>query len=186
MPPWIGGSFIAWGRRNCTAVSVRRPAATPLSRSTVARSGPNPNSSVTRSTSSPGPPTFTATTFISGRSSKRPGVTGAKLVVIDPYRTRTAGLADWHVPINPGTDVALALGLMHVIVRDGLHDRDYIARYAEGFDELEKRLPEYTPERVAQWTGISRDDIERSAREYATTRPASIRLNYGIQRSQLS
>ena len=109
---------------------------------------------------------------------------GAKLVVIDPYRTRTAGLADWHIAINPGTDVALALGLMHVIVRDGLHDRDYIARYAEGFDELEKRLPEYTPERVAQWTGVSRDDIERLAREYATTRPAAIRLNYGIQRSQ--
>jgi anaerobic selenocysteine-containing dehydrogenase len=109
---------------------------------------------------------------------------GAKLIVIDPYSTRTARLADWHIPINPGTDVALALGLMHVIVRDGLHDRDYIARYAEGFDELEKRLPEYTPKRVAQWTGISRDDIERLAREYATTRPASIRLNYGIQRSQ--
>ncbi len=109
---------------------------------------------------------------------------GAKLVVIDPYRTRTAGLADWHIAINPGTDVALALGLMHVIVRDGLHDRDYIDRYAEGFDELEKRLPEYTPERVAQWTGVSRDDIERLAREYATTRPAAIRLNYGIQRSQ--
>ena len=79
---------------------------------------------------------------------------GAKLVVIDPYRTRTARLADWHMAINPGTDVALALGLMHVIVRDGLHDSDYIAQYAEGFDELEKRLPEYTPERVAQWTGI--------------------------------
>ena len=109
---------------------------------------------------------------------------GAKLVVIDPYRTRTAGVADWHIAINPGTDVALALGLMHVIVRDGLHDRDYIARYAEGFDELEKRLPEYTPERVAQWTGVSRDDIERLAREYATTHPAAIRLNYGIQRSQ--
>ena len=65
-----------------------------------------------------------------------------------------------------------------------MHDRDYIARYAEGFDELEKRLPEYTPERVAQWTGVSREDIERLAREYATTRPAAIRLNYGIQRSQ--
>jgi anaerobic selenocysteine-containing dehydrogenase len=109
---------------------------------------------------------------------------GAKLVVIDPYRTRTARLADWHIPINPGTDVALALGLMHVIVREGWHDTDYIARYAEGFDELEKRLPEYPPERVAQWTGIAKEDIERLAREYATTRPAVIRLNYGIQRAQ--
>jgi anaerobic selenocysteine-containing dehydrogenase len=109
---------------------------------------------------------------------------GAKLVVIDPYRTRTARLADWHIPINPGTDVALALGLMHVIVREGWHDADYIARYAEGFDELQKRLPEYSPERVAQWTGIAKEDIERLAREYATTRPAVIRLNYGIQRAQ--
>ncbi len=109
---------------------------------------------------------------------------GAKLVVIDPYRTRTARVADWHIPINPGTDVALAMGLMHIIVREGWHDADYLARYAEGFDELEKRLPEYTPERVARWTGIAQDDIERLAREYATTRPAAIRLNYGIQRAQ--
>src|SRR5215472_14160690 len=109
---------------------------------------------------------------------------GAKLVVIDPYRTRTAAIADWHLPINPGTDVALALGLMHVIVREGWHDEDYIARCAEGFDELKQRLPEYTPERVAQWTGVPREDIERLAREYATTRPAIIRLNYGIQRAQ--
>ncbi len=109
---------------------------------------------------------------------------GAKLVVIDPYRTRTAKVADWHIPINPGTDVALALGLMHIIVRDGLHDRDYIERYSEGFDELQKRLPRYTPERVSEWTGISKDDIELLAHEYATVRPAAIRLNYGIQRSQ--
>ena len=109
---------------------------------------------------------------------------GAKLVVIDPYRTRTARVADWHIPINPGTDVALALGLMHIIVRDGLHDADYIARYTEGFDELQKRLPKYTPEQVSQWTGIPVGDIERLAHEYATSRPAVIRVNYGIQRSQ--
>jgi len=109
---------------------------------------------------------------------------GAKLVVIDPYRTRTAAVADWHIPIHPGTDVALALGLMHVIVREGWHDEDYLSRYAEGFDELKKRLPEYTPERVAHWTGIAKEDIECLAREYATTRPAAIRLNYGIQRVQ--
>src|SRR6516162_7949698 len=109
---------------------------------------------------------------------------GARLVVIDPYRTRTARVADWHLAVNPGTDVALALGLMHVIVRDGLHDADYIGKYVEGFDELQQRLPDYPPERVAHWTGISRHDIERLAREYAMHRPAVIRLNYGIQRSQ--
>ncbi len=75
-------------------------------------------------------------------------------------------------------------GLMHIMVRDGLHDRDYLAKYADGFDELEKRLPQYTPQRVSQWTGIAQEDIERLAREYATSRPAAIRLNYGIQRSQ--
>ncbi|HZP24419.1 MAG TPA: molybdopterin-dependent oxidoreductase [Terriglobales bacterium] len=109
---------------------------------------------------------------------------GAKLVVIDPYRTRTARAADWHIAINPGTDVALALGMMHVIVREGWHDADYIARYAEGFDELQKRLPDYTPQRVAQLTGMTAEEVERLAREYALTRPAAIRLNYGIQRVQ--
>ena len=109
---------------------------------------------------------------------------GAKLVVIDPYRTRTARVADWHIPINPGTDVALAMGMMHIILRDGLHDADYIARYSEGFDELQKRLPKYTPAQVSEWTGISAADIELLAHEYATQRPAAIRLNYGIQRSQ--
>src|SRR5271165_5219363 len=108
---------------------------------------------------------------------------GAKLVVIDPYRTRTARVADWHIPINPGTDVALAMGMMHIIVRDGLHDGDYIEKYAEGFDELQKRLPKYTPEQVSEWTGIPKIDIELLAHEYATTRPAAIRVNYGIQRT---
>ena len=109
---------------------------------------------------------------------------GAKLVVIDPYATRTARLADWHIPINPGSDAALALGMLHIIVRDGLHHRDYIERHAEGFDELQARLPRYTPDRVAHWTGIPATDIERLAHEYATVRPAAIRLNYGVQRSQ--
>jgi anaerobic selenocysteine-containing dehydrogenase len=109
---------------------------------------------------------------------------GAKLVVIDPYRTRTARVADWYIPINPGTDVALAMGLMHIIVRDGLQDADYLERYADGFDELQKRLPKYTPQQVSQWTGIPEADIETLAHEYATERPAAIRLNYGIQRTQ--
>ncbi len=108
---------------------------------------------------------------------------GATLVVIDPYRTRTARVADWHIAVNPSTDVALAMGMMHIIVRDGLHDEDYIARYADGFEELQKRLPKYTPKQVSEWTGIPAKDIERLAHEYATARPAAIRLNYGIQRT---
>jgi len=109
---------------------------------------------------------------------------GAKLVVIDPYATRTARLADWHISIRPGTDAALALGLMHIIIRDSLYDRDYVAAHTHGFDQLKTRAAECTPERVSQWTGIATEDIERLAHEYATTVPAVIRMNYGIQRSE--
>jgi anaerobic selenocysteine-containing dehydrogenase len=109
---------------------------------------------------------------------------GAKLVVIDPYRTRTAECADWFLPINPGTDTALALGMMHVIIGENLHDSDYVSKYTLGFEQLREKVKEYTPERVAQWTGIAADDIRKLAREYATTRPAVIRLNYGVQRSE--
>ena len=109
---------------------------------------------------------------------------GARLVVIDPYRTRTAKAADWYIPIQPGTDTALALGLMRIIIEEGLCDEDYVARHTHGFDALREHVQPYTPEHVAGLTGIPAADIERLAREYATTPPAVIRLNYGIQRSQ--
>jgi anaerobic selenocysteine-containing dehydrogenase len=109
---------------------------------------------------------------------------GAKLVVIDPYRTRTAACADWYLPINPGTDAALALAMMHVIIGEKLYDADYVERYTIGFEQLCVKVQEYTPERVAKWTGIAATDIEKLAREYATTHPAVIRLNYGVQRSE--
>src|SRR5882672_10971073 len=109
---------------------------------------------------------------------------GAKLVVIDPYRTRTAACADWYLPINPGTDAALALGMMHIIINDGLHDADYVSRYTLGFDDLREKVQEYPPDRVAAWTGISAADVTKLAREYATVRPAVIRTNYGVQRSE--
>jgi anaerobic selenocysteine-containing dehydrogenase len=109
---------------------------------------------------------------------------GAKLVVIDPYRTRTAECADWYLPINPGTDAALALGMMHVIIGENLRDADYVSKYTLGFEQLREKVKEYPPERVAQWTGIAADDIRRLAREYATVRPSVIRLNYGVQRGE--
>ena len=109
---------------------------------------------------------------------------GAKLVVIDPYRTRTASCADWYLPINPGTDAALALAMMHVIIREKLHDADYVERYTLGFEQLRDKVQKYTPERAARCTGIAASDIVRLAREYATTHPAVIRLNYGVQRSE--
>jgi anaerobic selenocysteine-containing dehydrogenase len=109
---------------------------------------------------------------------------GAKLVVIDPYRTRTATCADWYLPINPGTDAALALGMMHVIIGENLHDADYVSKYTVGFEQLREKVKEYPPERAAQWTGIAADDIRKLARDYATVRPSVIRLNYGVQRSE--
>ncbi len=108
---------------------------------------------------------------------------GARLVVIDPIRTRTAALADRHFAIHPGSDLALALGLMHVIIGEKLHDADYVDRYTNGFDALRERVSAYPPERVAALTGIAAEDIVQLARDYATTRPAAIRLNYGVQRS---
>jgi anaerobic selenocysteine-containing dehydrogenase len=109
---------------------------------------------------------------------------GARLIVIDPYRTRTAAIADWHIAIRPGTDAALALGMMHVILNEGLEDRAYIAEMTHGFERLAERAREYTPQRVAAWTGMTTVEIEQLAREYATTRPAALRLNYGVQRAE--
>jgi anaerobic selenocysteine-containing dehydrogenase len=109
---------------------------------------------------------------------------GARLIVIDPYRTRTAALADWHIAIRPGTDAALAMGMMHVILNEDLEDREYIASMTHGIDELAARAREYTPERVAHFTGLSAVQVEQLAREYAATRPAAIRMNYGVQRSE--
>ncbi len=107
---------------------------------------------------------------------------GARLIVIDPYPTRTARLADWHIAIRPGTDVALALGMMHVILNEGLEDREYIAQMTHGIEQLTERAREYTPDRVSLYTGMRPAEIEQLAREYATTRPAVIRMNYGVQR----
>jgi len=109
---------------------------------------------------------------------------GARFYTIDPVRNRTGKLADKHFAIYPGSDMALALGLMHVIIGENLHDAEYVANYTNGFEALEERAREYPPERVEALTGIPREDVVSLAREYATTRPAAIRLNYGIQRSE--
>ena len=109
---------------------------------------------------------------------------GAKIVVIDPVRTRTAKQADWHVVIKPGTDGALALGMMNVIIAEGLVDYDYVEKYTLGFDELKARAANYPPERVAEITGIPVADIQTLAREYATTQPSAIRQGVAIERSR--
>jgi anaerobic selenocysteine-containing dehydrogenase len=108
---------------------------------------------------------------------------GARFYTIDPVRTRTGHLSDKHFFIHPGSDLALALGLMHVIVNEKLYDADYVSEYTDGFESLTRRVRDYPPQRVEALTGIHRDEIVTLAREYATTRPAAIRLNYGVQRS---
>ena len=107
---------------------------------------------------------------------------GAKLVVVDPYRSRTAEKADQHLALLPGSDAALALGMMHVIFRDGLEDRDYIERHTLGSEPLRARALEWTPARTAEITGLSPAQVEGFAREYATLQPSAIRLNYGLNR----
>jgi anaerobic selenocysteine-containing dehydrogenase len=108
---------------------------------------------------------------------------GARIVTIDPFKCKTAARSDWWLPIRPGTDAALALGLMHVIFRDGLQDDDYLHRHCLGADQLRERaLREYPLEKVATITGLPAADVERLAHEYAATRPSLIRLNYGMQR----
>jgi len=107
---------------------------------------------------------------------------GAKLVAIDPYRSQTADKCHVHLALLPGTDAALALGMMHVLIGENLIDRDYIDRYTLGFEELRVRVSDYPPQRVAQITGLSVEQIVDLARDYGTIRPAAIRLNYGMQR----
>ncbi|HZF40069.1 MAG TPA: molybdopterin oxidoreductase family protein, partial [Blastocatellia bacterium] len=107
---------------------------------------------------------------------------GAKVIAIDPYRSLTAEKCDEHLAVLPGTDGALALAMMNVIVRENLLDHDYVERYTLGFDLLRERVMEYPPSRAAAITGLSEEAIVNLAREYATTKPAAIRLNYGLQR----
>ncbi len=107
---------------------------------------------------------------------------GAKVIAIDPYRSLTAEKCDEHLAVLPGTDGALALAMMNVIIKENLVDHDYVERYTLGFDLLRERVMEYPPSRVAAITGLSEETIVNLAREYATTKPAAIRLNYGLQR----
>ena len=108
---------------------------------------------------------------------------GATLVAIDPFRSATASRSDWHIQPRPGTDAALALGLMHILWRDDLVDQDYLDWATVGASQLRRRaLEEYPVERVATITGVDAATIEDLARRYATEAPSLIRVNYGLQR----
>ena len=107
---------------------------------------------------------------------------GATIICIDPIRTRTAQQCDEWIPIRPGTDAALALGIMHVLFAGNLQDDDYIARHTLGVDELRARVAEWTPARTAETTGIPAATIESLALRYGRARNCFIRINYGLQR----
>ncbi|MBY0461331.1 MAG: molybdopterin-dependent oxidoreductase, partial [Gemmataceae bacterium] len=113
---------------------------------------------------------------------------GARIVTVDPYKSPTAAKSDWWLPVRPGTDAALALGVMNIIFREGWQDDEYLTNHCVGSAELRVRVTaEYPPGKVSHITGLPVADIERFAREYARSRelfggPALIRLNYGLQR----
>ena len=107
---------------------------------------------------------------------------GAKLVCIDPRKSETAEKCHEHIQLLPGTDAALALALMHELIAHGWLDHDYIARHTVGWEQLRERALQWPPERAAQVCGLPVEQIHQLARDYGTTQPAAIRMNYGVQR----
>ncbi len=107
---------------------------------------------------------------------------GATLVVIDPYRYKGAREADWHISPRPGTDTAFVMGVMHTLIKEGWIDRDYIERYTTGFEQLAMKVADWTPERAARVTGVPAEEIVRFAKLYYESRPALLRVGYGLQR----
>jgi anaerobic selenocysteine-containing dehydrogenase len=106
---------------------------------------------------------------------------GARLIVIDPRRTLLASEADLWLRIRPGTDAALALGMLRVIVEENLYDRSFVEKWCVGFDELRKRVREFTPEKVSEITWISPRDVVEAARIYASTAPAVLHHRVAIE-----
>ncbi|GLW12619.1 molybdopterin oxidoreductase [Microtetraspora sp. NBRC 13810] len=109
---------------------------------------------------------------------------GAYVVAIDPIRTRSAERADEHLPIRPGTDGALALGLLNVVLSEGAEDRDYLENHTLGWDEFREEILKYPPSRVAEITGLPEESIHNLGRRLAHTRPTAIRAAQGIQRHE--
>jgi anaerobic selenocysteine-containing dehydrogenase len=107
---------------------------------------------------------------------------GAQVIAIDPYRSLSAEKCTQHVALLPGTDGALALAMMHVLIAENLLDGDYIARFTLGFDALAERVKQYSPQWAAPVCGLGAETIVQLARDYGTAKPAAIRLNYGMQR----
>lgn len=112
---------------------------------------------------------------------------GCEIIVIDPRVNRTSWMADWHVQPKPGTDAALALGMMKIIVDNELHDQAFLEKHTRGWQELcERTLPQYPIERVSEITGLETSQIEKLARTYASTKKSYIRAGHGLNRHQNS
>ena len=107
---------------------------------------------------------------------------GARLVCIDPRKTETADKCHEHIALRPGTDAALALALMHELIKNDWLDHDYITRHTLGWEQLRERALQWPPERAAEVCGVPAEQIRQLAKDYGTTQPAAIRLNYGMQR----
>ena len=107
---------------------------------------------------------------------------GARLVCIDPRKTETADKCHEHIALYPGTDAALALALMHELIKNNWLDHDYITRHTLGWEQLRERALQWPPERAAEVCGVPAEQIRQLAKDYGTTQPAAIRLNYGMQR----
>ncbi len=107
---------------------------------------------------------------------------GAKVVVIDSYRSRTAKQADWHIMPKPGTDGALAMGIIAALIRGGHVDQEWVENHTVGFPELAERAAEFTPDYVESVTGVPAEDVARFAREFATIQPSVIRMGVALER----
>lgn len=106
---------------------------------------------------------------------------GAKIIVVDPRRTQAAKIADIWLPVRPGTDAALALGMANLMIEEGLNDKQFVEKWCFGFDKFAEKTKEYPLERVSQITGVPKDDIAKAARMYATIKPAGLALRLGLQ-----
>jgi len=104
-----------------------------------------------------------------------------KLIVVDPRRTPLASLADLWLQVRPGTDVALALGMMNTIIEEGLYDRDFVERWCYGFDKLKEHVKRFPPEKVSEITWVPADKIREAARMYATIKPAALHHRVAIE-----
>ncbi len=111
---------------------------------------------------------------------------GAQLIVVDPRRIAEAEKADVWLPIRPGTDVALMLGWLRVIIEEEFYDRDFVAHWTVGFDDLKSAVADYTPQRVAEITWLKPEQVVESARRYAMTKPAMITWGFGLDKQGLN